>query len=131
MKSFFSKYKIFFILMNILLIFLYLYPGSFLGCLFYNDCGLQPQITKDFLVSTNHLYAFFILSIIGLFTYSKKKEIKILILYLFLISIFLEISHNFIPNRNFEWTDVFGNIFGVLLSIIIFKLLKKNKTFKK
>ena len=33
----------------------------------------------------------------------------------------LEILHIFIPNRGFEYADLFGNISGVLLSIIIIK----------
>jgi len=58
MINFFSKYKFIFYLSNFILLVLYLFPGSLLGCFLYNDCQLQPQLTKDFLVSTNHLYAF-------------------------------------------------------------------------
>jgi hypothetical protein len=57
MINFFSKYKFIFYLSNFILLVLYLFPGSLLGCFLYNDCQLQPQLTKDFLVSTNHLYA--------------------------------------------------------------------------
>ena len=45
MINFFSKYKFIFYLFNFLLILLYLYPGSLLGCFLYNDCKSQPQIT--------------------------------------------------------------------------------------
>ena len=71
MINFFSKYKFIFYLFNFFLIFLYLYPGSLLGCFLYNDCKLQPQITADFIISTNHLYAFIVLSIIGFLTLKK------------------------------------------------------------
>ena len=59
MIHFFSKYKYIFYMSNAVLIFLYLYPGSILGYFLYNDPQLQPQITRDFLISSNHLYAFF------------------------------------------------------------------------
>ena len=74
MINFFSKYKFIFYLSNLILLVLYLFPGSLLGCFLYNDCQLQPQLTKDFLVSTNHLYAFGLLSIIGLFTYKNSNK---------------------------------------------------------
>ena len=41
--------KVSFYLSNLALIILYLYPGSLIGCLFYNDCQIEPKITKDFL----------------------------------------------------------------------------------
>ena len=55
--------KINFHILNILLILFYLFPGSILGCIFYNDCSIQPKLTRDFLVSSNHLYVFILLSI--------------------------------------------------------------------
>jgi len=39
----------------------------------------------------------------------------------YLLNIILIILHVFITNRGFEITDLFGNIVGVLLSIIIIK----------
>ena len=59
MINFFSKNKFIFYLFNIVLIILYLFPGSLLGCYLYDNCQSQPQITQDFLISSNHLYAFF------------------------------------------------------------------------
>ena len=98
---------------------LYLFPGSLLGCYLYNDCQLQPQLTKDFLVSTNHLYAFSLLSIIGFFTYNDLKKLNFLNIYLVLLSIILEILHIFIPARGFEFPDLFGNLLGVLIILMI------------
>ena len=53
-----------------------------IGCYLYDDCKLQPQITPDYLISdyiisSNHLYAFAILSLIGVFTYKNSKKIRI------------------------------------------------------
>ena len=119
MINFFSKYKFIFYLSNIILLVLYLFPGSLLGCFLYNDCQLQPQLTKDFLVSTNHLYAFSLLSIIGFFTYKNSKKLNFLNIYLVLLSIILEILHIFIPARSFEIPDLFGNLLGVLIILMI------------
>ena len=80
--NFLPKYKFFFYFFNLFLIFLYLFPGSLLGCFFYKDCQLQPQITPNFIISTNHLYAFFILSVIGFLSFKKPNEVCFLIAYL-------------------------------------------------
>ena len=108
---------------NIIFAFLYLYPGSILGFLIYDNPNKQPQITGDFLISSNHVYAFLLLSILGLINYFKTER-KFIITYLLGISIFFELFHLIIPNRAFQFSDMFGNIAGVLLSLIIFNLIK-------
>ena len=130
MINFFSKYKLIFYISNFILLVLYLFPGSLIGCLLYNDCQLQPQLTKDFLVSTNHLYAFSLLSIIGLFTYNNSKKLNFLNIYLISLSIILEISHLFIPERSFELSDLFGNLLGVVIVLIINCFYKKYENLK-
>jgi len=130
MINFFSKYKFIFYLSNFILLVLYLFPGSLLGCYLYNDCQLQPQLTKDFLVSTNHLYAFSLLSVIGLFTYKNSNKLNFLNLYLILLSIVLEISHLFIPERGFELSDLFGNLLGVSIVLIINFFYRKYENYK-
>ncbi len=127
MIFFFSKYKYIFYIINILLIFLYLFPGSIFGCILYNNCFLQPQLTPDFLVSSNHLYAFLTLSIIGFITFKNSKKIFLLNIYLILLSILLEILHLIIPNRSFELSDLFGNLIGVIIVIIINLFLNNEK----
>ena len=121
--------KFIFHIANILLIVFYLFPGSITGCLLYNDCEIQPQLTPDFIVSSNHVYVFTIISLLGFVTYTKDKAFKIIIAYLFFISIFLELAHIIIPERGFEVKDLGGNILGVVISLVIFlifKLRKKN-----
>ena len=129
MINFFSKYKFIFYISNFILLVLYLFPGSLLGCYLYNDCQLQPQLTKDFLVSANHLYAFSLLSIIGLFTYDNSNKLNLLRIYLVLLSIILEILHVFIPVRSFEFSDLFGNLFGVLIVLMTNFFYKKYENF--
>ena len=130
MNYFFSKYKFIFYTLNIILIILYLFPGSILGWFFYRNIELQPQITPDFLVSSNHLYAFLLLSLIGLFTYKKQNKLSILFKYLLLLALVLELMHLIIPIRSFEFSDLFGNLVGVVIVIIIFYFFKKNENSK-
>ena len=118
--------KITFHFLNIITIFLYLFPGSILGWLFYKDLTKQPQLTDDFIsISSNHFYVFFILSIIGILSYSKHKKFNLLIIYLLLLSVILELSHLLIPQRSFQLDDLFGNILGVVVTIVIYKIWKK------
>ena len=132
MIKFFTKYKILFYIINFFLIFLYVFPGSFFGCIFLGSCKTQPQITPDFaIISSNHFYAFFLISIIGYFTFLKSKKIKFLIIYLIFLSIFLETLHLVIPERSFQWSDLVGNLCGVLIVIFIQNLINKYGVFKK
>ena len=123
MKKIKKFFKIGFYSANTILIILYLFPGSILGCFLYNDCYIQPQITRDFIISSNHVYAFILLSSLGVFSFHNTKKINFLSVYLFLLSIFLELFHIIIPNRGFEMSDLFGNIVGVILVILIYKIV--------
>ena len=125
MSNYLAKYKFIFYLFNLILILLYLFPGSLLGCVLYNDCKLQPQITPDFFISSNHFYAFILLSVLGFFTFIKSNQIFYLSIYLILLSLILEIMHLFIPERSFEFPDLFGNFIGVIIVLIFRYLLKK------
>ena len=113
-----------------ILIVLYLFPGSLLGCYVYDDCKIQPQITANFIVSTNHLYAYIVLSVIGFLTYRKSNQFNILSIYLTFLSIVLEVLQYFIPNRSFEFSDLFGNLAGVIIVIILFYFFKNYENFK-
>ena len=101
-----------------------------MGWLLYNDISLQPQITPNFMVSSNHVYAFLTLSFVGFFTHKKIEQFKPLSIYLIFLSIILEILHYFIPDRSFEFPDLFGNLVGVIIVIIIFYFTKKNENSK-
>ena len=131
MKKFFSKYKIIFYFLNFLLIFLYLFPGSLLGVIIYDNINKQPQITPDYIVSSNHFYVFLIISSLGLLSFVKETQVKVLLIYLIFLSVILEIFHLFIPERSFQWSDLFGNLSGVIVVIIINNLINKYGLFKK
>ena len=128
MKKIFLLTKTIFHISNIGLILIYIYPGSIFGWIIYGDKQKQPQLTSDFLIfSSNHVYAFMLLSFLGIFSYHENK-IKLLFSYLFFISIFLELCHIVIPQRSFEFKDLVGNFLGVFFIFILlmsYKFLKK------
>ena len=109
-----------FYISNLILIIFYLYPGSLFGCLFYKDCLVDPQITRDFIVSSNHVYIFFIVSLLGILSFSNK--LKKILYYLFALSIVLELLQIIVPVRTFEFVDLLGNILGVILSLFLYIL---------
>ena len=131
MINFFSNHKIIFYLTNFSLIFLYLFPGSLIGLILYNDKKIQPQITSDFVISSNHFYVFLLLSIISFLSFNKVGQSKIVAIYLILLSIILEIFHIIIPERSFQWSDLFGNLMGVIIVILIRNLISKYGDFNK
>ena len=124
MKKIFLFIKMTFHISNIGLILIYLYPGSIFGWLLYGDKLKQPQLTSDFFIfSSNHLYAFVVLSFLGVLAYHKNK-VKMLFIYLFFISIFLELCQILIPIRTFQYQDLTGNTFGVFLIYALFSIYK-------
>tara|TARA_S200000501_G_C20813348_1_gene739383 strand:- start:154 stop:531 length:378 start_codon:yes stop_codon:yes gene_type:complete len=112
--------KTIFHILNISLIIFYLFPGSIFGWFFYDDLQIQPQITRDFIVSSNHVYAFSFLAFIGMIYKNNKKKMFI---YLIFLGIILELLHYLIPNRSFQYEDLLGNLFGVTISIMILKII--------
>ena len=117
--------KLIFHILNLIFFILYLYPGSILGFVIYRNFEKQPQITPDFFaISSNHVYAFAILSFFGFFNYFKSHK-NLIIGYFFSISIIFELLHLIIPFRSFQFSDLFGNIAGVIFSMIIFYIWRK------
>ena len=117
-------FKIIFHFLNIILIFFYLFPGSIMGWFLYNNLSKQPRITKDFTsnfidISSSHFYTFLILSFFGILSYLRHKKFNLLIKYLLLLSVVLELFHLLIPQRSFQFGDLFGNILGVFLVLLI------------
>ena len=110
----------------IILLILYLFPGSLIGYFLYGNLGEQPNFFPNPIgTSINHLIVFFILSIFGFMFRSKQKKFINSFYFLFLLSIFLELAHFFIPNRAFELNDLYANSLGVLLALFILKFFKK------
>jgi len=120
-----SYLKKLFHILTLLLIILSLYPGSILGFLLYGDFRLQPLFTKDFAyISSNHLYVYFLISVLGFFSYLRDRKFKLVVIYLFFLSIILEVAHLVISERSFQIKDLTGNILGVLIAYIIVLIYK-------
>jgi len=119
--------KLSFYISNLILFFFYLYPGSIFGCFLYSDCNTQPQLTRDFIIfSSNHIYVFAIFSFLGILSF--KKYLKKILYYLFSVSVLLELMHIIVPNRGFEVADLLGNVLGVILSLILYKLISLRRS---
>ena len=120
------KYLYYFSL--IALFILYLFPGSLIGYLFYGDFGKQPDLIPNPIgTSINHALAFLYLSMLGLTSYMRDKKFNQKMIFLISLSIILELSHYVIPNRSFEFLDLFANLLGTLIAIFIIVFYKKYK----
>ena len=120
------KYLYYFSL--IALFILYLFPGSLVGYLFYGDFGKQPDLISNPIgTSINHALAFLCLSMLGLISYMRDKRFNQNMILLISLSIILELTHYIIPNRSFEFLDLFANLLGTLIAIFIIIFYKKYK----
>ena len=110
------------------LLIIYLFPGSLIGYFLYGDLGKQPDMIPNPIgTSINHALAFFYLTTIGLISYLNQTSFNKILIFLITLSLFLELSHLFIPNRSFESLDLFANLLGTFLAIVIIFLYKKFK----
>ena len=120
------KYLYYFSLITLLI--LYLYPGSLIGYIFYGDLGKQPDIIPNPIgTSINHALAFFFLFMVSLIGHIRDKNFDKIIIFLIFLSIVLELTHNIIPNRSFQFFDLLGNLLGSFLAILIIIFYKKFK----
>ena len=125
-NSFLYSFKYLFYFSLIVLLILYLFPGSLIGYLLYGNLGKQPDLISNPIgTSINHLIFFFYISIIGFMFRINQKTFINSFSFLFLISITLELLHYFIPNRAFELNDLYANSLGVFLAYLISKFFKK------
>ena len=115
----------------IILLILYLFPGSLIGYFLYGDFVRQPDFIPNPLgTSINHLLAFFYLSMLGLINHMRSKSFKKTLIFLIIVSLLIELSHLFIPNRSYQFLDLLSNLLGTLLAIVIIFLYKNFKNGK-
>jgi len=125
-NNIFSIIKYLFYFSLIILLIIYLFPGSLIGYILYGNIGRQPDfILNPIGTSINHLIFFFYLSILGFIFRNNQTKFINSFSFLFLISIILEFLHYFIPNRAFELIDLYANSLGVLLAFFMLKFFKK------
>ena len=112
----------------IVLLILYLFPGSLIGYFLYGDFAKQPDLIPNPLgTSINHALAFLYLTILGLISFLNQTSFTKVLIFLIALSLFSELSHLVIPNRSFQYLDIFGNLLGTLVAIVIIFLYKKFK----
>ena len=110
------------------LFILYLFPGSLIGYFLYGNLGQQPDLIPNPIgTSINHFISFMFLSSFAFIVRIKEKKFINSFQFLFFNSILLEILHYFIPNRAFEYYDLFANFIGIIFAFILIQLILKLK----
>ena len=113
------------------LLILYLFPGSLIGYFLYGDFSQQPDMIPNPMgTSINHALAFFYLSTLGLISFIRSDNFNKNMIFLIFLSLLLELSHLIIPNRSFQSLDLFANLLGTLLAIVIIFFYKRFKNGK-
>ena len=110
------------------LFILYLFPGSLIGYFLYGNSGQQPNLIPNPAgTSINHLIFFICLSFLAFIVRVRERTFINSFQFLFFISILLEIFHYFIPNRAFEYYDLFANFIGVIFAYFFIQNILKIK----
>ena len=58
------------------------------------------------------------------FSYLRDEKFNLVVIYLFFLSIILEVAHLVISERSFQIEDLIGNILGVLIGYTIVLIYK-------
>ena len=112
----------------IILLVLYLFPGSLIGYFLYGNLGQQPDfISNPIGTSINHLIFFVYLSALGLTVGLRNKNFLNSFSFLLILSSSLELLHLLIPNRAFEYYDLFANSIGVVIVYLLINIFLKLK----
>ena len=120
------EYSYYFLLL--ILFVLYLFPGSLIGYLLYGNIGQQPDLISNPIgTSINHLIFFFFLTTLGLVVRLKYQNFSNSFIFLFTLSILLESTHWLIPNRAFEYYDLFANSTGAVTAYLLINTFLKLK----
>jgi len=67
------------------------------------------------------------LSTLGLISHIRDKRFNQIIIFLIFLSIISEMAHYFVPNRSFQFLDLFANLLGTFIAIFIIVFYKKYK----
>jgi hypothetical protein len=112
----------------LVLLILYLFPGSLIGYLLYGNLGQQPDFFANPIgTSINHLIFFSYITVLAITVRLRVKNIFTNYRVILFISCVLEIFHLIIPNRAFELYDLIANITGVVVILFINSLIKWRK----
>ena len=109
----------------IVLIILYLYPGSLIGYFLYGSLGTQPNIISNPIgTSINHLIYFSLITVLSNIVKNRLKNLFTKTKFILFLSIFLELSHFIVPDRAFEFFDLIANVAGILFIVILLRIFK-------
>ena len=109
----------------LVLLILYLFPGSIIGYFLYGNLGQQPNLIANPIgTSINHLIFFSYITILATIVRFRVKNIFTSYKVILFISFILEILHLIIPNRAFELYDLIANISGVVIVLLIKNFIK-------
>ena len=109
----------------LVLLILYLFPGSLIGYLLYGNLGQQPNLISNPVgTSINHLIFFSYITVLAIIVRVRVKNIFTSYLVIILISCVLEIFHLIVPNRAFELYDLIANFSGVVIILLINSFIK-------
>ena len=112
----------------LVLLILYLFPGSLIGYFLYGNLGQQPNlITNPIGTSINHLIFFSYITILTMTVRSRAKNILTNYRFILFIACVLEILHLIVPNRAFELYDLIANFTGVIFTLLISSFIKWRK----
>ena len=127
-NNFFKLVEYLYYLSLVALLILYLFPGSLIGYLLYGNLSQQPNLINNPIgTSINHMFFFIYLSLLSLIVRGRDKSLINSFKFLFCFSILLEVLHLFIPNRAFEYYDLFANSGGVLFVYLFNKFFLEKK----
>ncbi len=114
----------------IVLLILYLFPGSLIGYLLYGNLGQQPNLIANPIgTSINHLIFFSYITVLATILRVRVKNIFTDYLIIIFIACLLEIFHLIVPNRAFELYDLIANLIGVVIILLINSFVKWRKHF--
>ena len=121
-----SEYVYYFSLLVLLI--LYLFPGSLIGYFLYGSLGQQPNLIANPIgTSINHLIYFSYITVLAIIVRVRVKNIFTNYLVIIIISCVLEIFHLIVPNRAFELYDLIANFTGVVIILLIYSFIKWQK----
>ena len=124
----FTEYVYYFSLLVLLI--LYLFPGSLIGYLLYGNLGQQPNLMANPIgTSINHLIFFSYITLLAIIVRVRVKNIFNNYLFIIFISCLLEIFHLIVPNRAFELYDLIANFIGVVIILLINSFVKWRNHF--
>ena len=114
----------------LVLVILYLFPGSLIGYFLYGNLGQQPNLIRNPIgTSINHLIFFSYITSLAIIVRLRVKNIFTSFKIILIISGILEILHLIVPNRAFELYDLLANITGVTIVLLINSFIKWQKYF--